>query len=392
MRLDRVVRAAAAGIACAVPALPAAADDLFAVAGIVVDAEAESAQAAQDVAVAEAGIRAFERMLRKLTLPADHERLPPAEAAALTGLVRGWEVTNERRSERRYIGEFTVRFDAAAVREALRGAGVSHAETRSPPLLVLPVLVGETGANLWEVPHPWRAAWRDLDWRHRLLDLALPYGELADLADISAAQALAGDEARLDAIAQRYDAAGVLVAVARPAAGGESVAVEVAPHRAPVTAPAPAAFHGPEAYLRAAAALAGALERSWIAGNLLGTGGAERLDAIAGLGGLDAWIALRRGLAALGQVERIEVHSLSVAEAAVTLHYLGTRERLQAALAARGLALAADEADRWRIAVGSSPGEPDAGPAPAAASSAAPRRAAESAPPAETPFDDFLVE
>ena len=390
MRLDRVVRAAAAGIACAVPAVPAAADDLFAVAGIVVDAEAESAQAAQDVAVAEAGIRAFERMLRKLTLPADHERLPPAEAAALTGLVRGWEVTNERRSERRYIGEFTVRFDAAAVREALRGAGVSHAETRSPPLLVLPVLVGETGANLWDVPHPWRAAWRDLDWRHRLLDLALPYGELADLADISASQALAGDEARLDAIAQRYDAAGVLVAVARPVAGGESVAVEVAPHRAPVTAPAPADFHGPEAYLRAAAALAGALERSWIAGNLLGTGGAERLDAVAGLGGLDAWIALRRGLAALGQVERVEVHSLSVAEAAVTLHYLGTRERLRAALAARGLALAADDADRWRIAVGSSAEGSDAGPAPAVP--AAPRRPAESAPPAETLFDDFLVE
>ena len=84
------------------------------------------------------------------------------------------------------------------------------------------------------------------------------------------------------------------------------------------------------------------------------------------------------------------MHSLSVAEADVTLHYLGTRERLQAALAARGLALAADESDRWRIAVGSSPEALDAGPAPA--EPAVPRRPVESPPPAEPLFDDFLVE
>ena len=324
-------------------AAPAGRADLFSVAGLTVDVEAESAEAARRNAVAIAGGRALDALLRKLTLEADAYRLPILEPRAVTGLVRDYEVTDERRSDRRYIGEFTFRFDPGGVRALLRGAAIPYAETRSPPLLVLPVMEAERGPVLWDSPNPWREAWQRLNWRDRLVDLALPWGDLADLSGISAIQALTGDGPRLDAMAARYGAAGVLVAVARPGAAG--VEVEVRPHGAPVAAPArgalPAAGGDSESdpWLGAARQVADALERNWKRGNLLASGDSTALDAIAAPGGREGWLALRRALDALRQVERVEVHALSTVQAALTLHYLGAAEALRAALAVRGFAL-----------------------------------------------------
>ena len=339
-RWGALARAAAPMLALALAlAAPAGRADLFSVAGLTVDVEAESAEAARRKAVAIAAGRALDAMLRKLTREADAYKLPILEPQAVTELVRGYEVTNERRSELRYIGEFTFRFDAGGVRALLREAAIPYAETRSPPLLVLPVMEAGGGPVLWDSPNPWREAWQRLNWRDRLVQLLLPWGDLEDLTGISAMQALTGDGPRLDALAQRYGAAGVLVAVAR--AGPEGTSVEVRPRGAPVAAPArntlPAGDADP--WFGAAEWVAGEIERSWKLGNLLEYGESTALDAIAALKGREGWLALRRALAALRQVERVEVHALSAAQAALTLHYLGAEAALRAALAVRGFSL-----------------------------------------------------
>lgn len=354
---------AALGIALDAPAGRA---DLFSVAGLTVDVEAESAEAARRNAVAIAGGRALDALLRKLTLEADAYRLPILEPRAVTALIRDYEVTAERRSDRRYIGEFTFRFDPGGIRALLREAAVPYAETRSPLLLVLPVMEAERGPVLWDSPNPWREAWQRLNWRDRLVDLMLPWGDLADLSGISAIQALTGDRPRLDAMAARYGAAGVLVAVARPGAAG--IEVEVRPHGAPVAAPARGALPArgddgeSDPWIGAARQVANALERNWKSGNLLASGDPTAIDAIAALDGRSGWLALRRALDALRQVERVEVHALSTTQAALTLHYLGAAGALRAALAVRGFTLRDAPGGPARIAAAAQADAPPALP------------------------------
>lgn len=366
-RAMRMLRAAAAAAIAVTASLapPAAADDLFSVAGVTVDVEAESAREAQENAVALAAVRALDVMLRKVTAAADHPRLPqfaPQDAAAL---VRGWEVADEVRSAQRYIGAFTVRFDPSGVRRVLREAGVPHAETRRPPMLVLPVHDGPEGPVLWDPSDPWREAWRRLDWRNRLVELPLPDDSPEDRFVISAQQALAGDRERLAAMARRYGAADVLVVVARPAPDG-SLTIAVRPGGEMAGAASRAVPGGEDAWLGAAGTAAALVEQEWVANNLLDYGRPASLDVTVALDGLDSWLSLRRRLAALTQIDRVEIRSLSAAEASLRLRYLGSRTPLSAALASRGLGLADDGAGTWRLR------ELDADAGPAAADRPAP--------------------
>ncbi len=383
--------ALAASVVFAGLASQAIADDLFAVAGVTVEIEAESAHAAQERAVVDATVRATGSMLRKLTRPVDHGRLPQPDAATAAALVRGYEVTNERRAAQRYIGEFTIRFDADGVRALLRDAEILYADTRTPPVLVLPILAGRDGAALWDSPNPWRDAWTRLDRRHRMVDFVLPLGELEDLIGISAEQAMAGDEERLGAMAERYRAAGVLVVAARPGAGQESLAVEVRPHGALAGAALRRTLpNDGEPWRHAAETTAGLIEQSWLTANLTDYRRSASLDAIAELDGLESWLALRRGFAALSRIDRVEIHSLSVAQAALTLHYLGAEERLRTALAARGIDLVAGEGGVGRFLRQTRPRAGDGQEAAFSSSASEPEAVAPQEP--RSPLDDLLVE
>ena len=379
-------------------AAPAPADDtagdLFSVAGVTVDVEAESAEAARRRAVGIGQTRALDLMLRKLTRTTQRHRLPRPEPDAVARLVRGYEVTNEVRSARRYIGMFTVRFDPEGVGGLLRGAGIPYTETRSPPLLVLPVLVDSGGREpvLWNTPNPWRDAWEGLDWRGRLTVLRLPEGSGSDRFGLSADAALAGEAAPLAAIAARHGAAGVLVASARPDSAGRSLAIEVASHGAAVEAALKQTIignPGVNIYDRAAKTVARLVERRWLADNMLDHGPRTSLDAVARLDGFESWLALRRSLATLSRVERFDLHSLSTAEATLTLHFQGTGERLRAALAARGIALDPREAGPWRLAATAAVAAPP--PAPSDPAPSGPRAEMAGADPAGA-LDDLFFE
>jgi hypothetical protein len=392
-------RVAAAVVAAVIAGASARAADLFTVSGVTVDATAESAQAAQQQALAKGQRIALAAMFSKLTLEVDHARLPASDAETLARLVRGFEVTDERRSSLRYIAELTVRFDPEGVRAALRDAGIPYAETESLPILVLPLLDDRGEPRLWAEPNPWRAAWRALDWRNRLVDLVLPYGELADLTTITAEQALAGDERAIAAIAARYDAADSLVAVARPLADGmlEVEARRFGPAGSEVVyrqriAPAPAQA----ALATAAAAIAQTLERAWKRDNLLDFRRRERIEVTVSLSGLEGWLELRRRLEALSQITRIEVAALTTTEARLRLHYLGDAERLADALQRRSVELVEESPGAWRLELRLAAPAPETAPVvlpadPEQAFAAPPAPGEEAREPA-SPADDLLFE
>ncbi|MCK6451102.1 MAG: DUF2066 domain-containing protein, partial [Alphaproteobacteria bacterium] len=193
------------------------ADDVFTV-RVPVDTTANTAANARAQALADGQRRALRRVFERIVLTEDMARLPRLNDRAIEGLVRALEVDKERTSAVRYLAELTIRLKPDEVRGLLQQAGLRFAETRSRPVLVLPVLREGDNALLWEETNRWRRVWAEMPAPDGLVPIIVPIGDLTDGETIDAAAALAGDEGKLAAIMQRYRAAAAIVAVAEPPA------------------------------------------------------------------------------------------------------------------------------------------------------------------------------
>lgn len=328
---------------------------LFAARRVPVDATAESAAKARDQAIAEGQRRALDIVLRRLTPGEAHPRLPAVDEAALAALVESLQVEREKTSARRYIAELTVEFRPRGVRDLLRGAGVPFVEQRAPLLLLAPVLEVEDGRLvLFDDPNPWRDAWRRaLADRASLAPVALPLGDLEDVATIAPEEALAGDDAKLSALARRYGAARWAVAAARPTQDGGFTVTLLRPTGSEVERARAEPDGEPEAAMTAAAArIADRLDEEWKrqATALAVSGEEGQLSARAAIGGLADWLALRERLGRSPAVRAVDVLAISARDAQLMLRHVGTPEQLAQALALNDVELVAEQGF-WRLAL-----------------------------------------
>ena len=253
MSIFRFAAVFLAAMAAALSGALAAGDDVFVVPRVTVQAEADSATAAKNLAQRVGRRRAVEILLRRLTVEEDWPYLPkmatPAaeDAAAaedaemgeaagelpsdmftdmsmaqrpvitltdemLEDLESGFEVYNEKTSAKTYRAFITYRFKPAAIRKLLRDAQIPYSEAQTRTALVLPVLETANGVYLWEENNPGMAAWKVRPYNNELTPMTAPLGDLEDSATIRAKQALAMDEDALAAIANRYAVSQVIVA------------------------------------------------------------------------------------------------------------------------------------------------------------------------------------
>ncbi len=346
--------AAAAFLILVLPFLATAAaageDDLFAVTGVGVDATAEDAAAAREVALAEGQARALASLLRRLTLRRDHARLPVPPKQRLAELVKAIEIADERTSAVRYLAELTVRFNPEQVRLFLRLGNVRFAETVRRPELVLPVY-RVAGARLrWDEPNPRRAAWAAGSAGGNLAPLILPIGDLADMSDVGAAQAGRGDAAPLAAIARRYGAGSVMVAIANLTmdTGAGLPVLDVTARRYGADAHARTVFEGRfdtkgtriDAVLAAAvAAVSDDVEEAWKLENLLRLDLQGRLQVSVPVGGIEEWVEVRRRLGRVAAIRRTELMALTRNQVWLALDYVGELRQLALALAQQDMDL-----------------------------------------------------
>ena len=170
--------------------------DSFSVSDVGVDAVAETATEAREIALASGQREALDRLIRRLTLRENRLQIPELADAAIAPLVRGIEIEEEKTSSKRYLASLTVSFKKNEVRTLLRGNGIPFSETPSKPLLVLPVYEAAGARNLWDNSNPWWVAWQARSERDSLVPLVIPVGDLTDIATIGAQQALSGDDSR----------------------------------------------------------------------------------------------------------------------------------------------------------------------------------------------------
>lgn len=323
--------------------------DIYTVRAVPVDATADSPVAAREQAVREGRRLAFERLVARL-VPSDATgSVPPRTDAELGSLSLGFEVANERSSAVRYVGALTFAFDPGRVRSLLMSLGVPFAETRSLPVLVIPVLDSGGGAVLWEEPNPFRSAWSGAAIEAGLVPFVVPYGDIADIRDLTTADALAGDSVALGRIAERYGARDAVVVEARPRAGG---AVEISVQRIgptgfgttliEVVSPPAGAEGVPDDAARYATAVRRTVtlvEDAWKRDNLIRGGLESRVTVTVPIDSMRRWLTVREALERTVIVSRFDVVQLTRGEALVDLWVNGDAEQLRVALEQRNLRL-----------------------------------------------------
>lgn len=320
-----------------------AAVDVYEVSGIAVDVTAETAAAARDQALVDGEREAFRTLLRRLTLRANRDRLPDLERNSITQLVRDFSVQEEKTSSVRYLAKLTYRFKRESIRALMSRNGVPFAETPSRPVLVLPVFETAGARSLWDDPNPWRKAWQSLPKSAGLVPLVVPIGDLSDIAVIGVQQAMNGDAARLNAIAQKYGAADVLVVhgvLGTDPASGRSE-IQVTGTRYGSVAGAKTVVHGfvaegtetePALMARAAAEVAADIEESWKRDNLLRFAEVGVLPVVVPIQSLKDWLVVKERLGRVAVVKNADVVILSRAEVRLNIQYLGNPDQLALAL------------------------------------------------------------
>jgi Uncharacterized protein conserved in bacteria (DUF2066) len=325
---------------CAFAPTPASAqggrDNVFSVSGVQVDQTAENAAAAQEAGYALAKQRAFERLVRRITIAQELAgQFVAPDPASLEQLVLSISPVDERRSGTRYIGRFTVRFDPAGVRALLRGQNLTLVESRTSPTLVAPMAVTDT---VPETAALWRDVWSQGGFRDELAPLLVAPDLLQGPPDWRAAQPYA----------QAQAAASALYATLRVQGGVASatlVEVSGGPRRDRGEVTARLAGED-QASLRAAltslAEQASArLQNDWKSRATAGGAQRTRVSASALYGNQRQWETIKQALEGAAQtlISEIRIEAVGREGALVSFSFMGERAQLIAELARRGVRL-----------------------------------------------------
>lgn len=367
------------------------ANDVFTVEGVVVDRTAANAAEARAQALAEGSVLAFRKLMARL-VPADSGTPPELDASAIDGLVRDFDIAEEKTSGVRYIATLSYRFRAQPVRDLLRNAGLPFAETVARRLLVLPVYrAGEEEWRLWEDPNPWRDAWLTAPRDDGLVPLVVPRGELDDIAAIDAARAVNGDGQPLDAMARRYDAGGAVVVTASTSgAVGADLAAQITINRyddGPGERTSILQYSAREGedesalLARAVQGVADRIQDPWKRVNTVDFSSMARITAVVDIAGFAEWLAIRDRLAAIPIIRQTDLRYLARERAVVDLQFAGDEQRLALALEQRDLNLYQD-GPNWRLTLYSGSAVPVPAVAPEAVATPGPEPA-----PAPTPTE-----
>jgi hypothetical protein len=309
-----------------------AADTLFTVSGIKVDATAASATEARDNAIAQGRPIAWTKLFHRLTRDKDWPRQPQLDGDTLLHMIRGIEIANEKRSSTRYLADVTYDFNPADVRRILQQAGVAYTETAAKRVLIVPVVAGS--AKPFDPNGAWTKAWAATDLSDAAFPMVLPTagGGMDVLARAGVAK-LGWSE--FAPVATHYNASEVLVALATSAPG----AVTVTLTRVTPTGAASAALAPQPNFATAAQAAATSVRESWKGHAAINYGQRNKLTVLVSFASGSQWNTMRSALTAIPTVSEISVIALSLNTAQIELSYVGQLQQLQDTLAQQGYSL-----------------------------------------------------
>ncbi len=333
---------------------------LYTVEAVSVDVTNSLPIRAREMAIANAHVIAFQRLMRRFIPEPELFRIAVPNAAELDRLVAAIEVVDEKSAGGRYLGRITVVFRPDEVRKRLRASGLPYSLTLGRPALV--IAANDGGLD----PGGLRRALEGLPKDGWLQPVLVPVGE----NETEMTAALGGDVPTLRAMTQR---AGLTIAataklIPDPASLGDAkstgftVSVQVyglsAEGPIPVMVPRGGAqtFHiGPEAsdgpdgmWQRAAMGIADRVNEPWKRDTAQDNAVQITVDARANFNTLAEWLAIRDALSNAQSVARMDLGELTTTSAVMSLTVAGSPDKLAFALAQRDIRLHVD-GPVWRF-------------------------------------------
>lgn len=183
----------------------------FEVSGIDVDVAARTAGAARTAAYREAQRKGWQLLYARMT-GKPVASAPRLSDSAIDAMVSGIVVEREQIGPNRYIARLGVMFDRGRAGQLL---GISGQVMRSPPMLMIPVIIDGGAAQSFEQKTPWTQAWSRYRTGASPIDYIRPGGTGADAALLTYAQTRRPDRDWWLTILDQYGASDVLVAEAR---------------------------------------------------------------------------------------------------------------------------------------------------------------------------------
>ncbi len=321
--------------------------DVWTVSGVRVDVTAKSSAKAKLTAIGQAQVIAFGKLVDRLVPVSSAAPLKALGPDTVGPLLAGLSIEEERAAPKRYMAKLSIRFLANKTRKLFGDYGVQYAETQSEPVLVIPVWMAEEGADIWSGENPWHNAWADLDLNNALIPILLPLGDITDSNALTASEALAYDQDKLETLRIRYGASSVLVAGAEPK-GDTKV-------RAVMQGSSPVGRVGfdrvyEDADLASAALLAAnrfqlVMQEKWKSENLVSytpnqpIASSNMITMAVPYQNAAEWNVLRFRIQTTEGVGRIDINSLSASGAVISIAFGGTLDDLIAAFYLSGFDL-----------------------------------------------------
>ena len=323
---------------------------IFVIENIVVDETSLTALKARERALEVGQKIAWRRLLDRLVFSDSVEKLQDIQYSDLRALITGYEVLRERTSTVRYLADLSVTFNPNQVRQFFLDQNIAYAETPSLPMLVIPVLITDGVASLWENKNPWRDAWENQTEQKGLLDVIIPRGTRADIRDLTAIQALRGDTTKLKNISDRYKTQNILIARAskRFDLKDNSPILEIILTKFNTNQVEETVIDvikgQPTDDLLALLDMGvkkavSSISNSWKEENIITSGLLLRVPVIVPISDFRKWISLRSRLSEIGILKQFSIVRISKEEASLMLRVTGNIRQLRNALRPENISL-----------------------------------------------------
>jgi len=348
--MRRLIVIPALMLALAFVCLPAAADSVFTVSDVHVDASGSSVSEARNSAIARGRPAAWQVLFHRLTRQQDWPRQPVLDDAALQKVITTYFPTNERRSTTRYVADVTYVFNPSAVARVLQTAGIPYAAVQAKRVLVIPM------APSYSRSSGWTQALASPRLNSSVVPFTVPLGGALDDSVLSGLVFDTATWGNVEPAAARIHATEAVLMLA--AVTGNKLTITL--RRLGVgTLPTKLSIEVPllqgasSTYPSAADAAVRALDDMWKGhaavdfaqkGKLVVE---VRVDSLAQLAGL------QNALAAVPNVSGVTVVAMDIGAARLTISYIGTADQLREAMAQSGLVLVKNGGS-WQISQGGS--------------------------------------
>ncbi len=326
-------------------AMPAYAESPVYTVEVSVDVTDVNASQAREKAMVAANRRAFETVVRKITTAQGAQNLMNFTDNQILNFIKEVSVVSEKSSNVRYIADLLVTINESVLKAYMQEKEINSVVEASSKVVVVPVFRAFEADKplLWEDGNIWRQAWENKEPRNSLVKISsLPANDVS-FAAIDAEKAQAFDKAALEEVLLNNNASDVYVADA-VYDGIDGLKVRLMSLKnasnAEETIMVPG-DRGQSAELMAAAVdmVSAKIENKVKTASIAENQMLSSIEVIYNYPELRDWVATEKLLKSIAYVRGLQVEAMGSGKVQFKLEFVGSDEKVWAALRANGLNL-----------------------------------------------------